>query len=539
MRFYTLSILVFISLRAAAIAPAGTILRGRITDTSGFPLTGAVIQIPDLHVGEAADSNGNYRLARLPAGTFLVTVQYIGYASASRTIRLSGETIADFSLKETALEQHEFIVTGSSAATEQRRSPTPIQAIGARQMAENVHTNIIDAITRIPGVAQISTGPAISKPVIRGLGYNRIVTLGDGVRQEGQQWGDEHGIEIDDYNVSRVEVLKGPASLAYGSDALAGVINIISEEPPAPGRIVGEIGTGYQTNNGQASLHARLAGNEGGLYWSGYYTGKRAHDYTDAYDGPVFDTRFRNDDYGVTLGIARHWGSSRISFTSFNQLLGIADGSRDSTTGMFVKPVNIGGIASEATTTGSDGTDYNMAIPRQRITHEKLAWVSNFYLNDAGRITVTLAYQQNVRREFGDVLNPDQAGLHLNLQTFDYGVQYLLPRIAGWQFTAGINGMAQRNTNEGIEFLVPDYTLFDAGAFVVAQREWGKWNFSGGLRVDYRSLHTSSLYLDTAGQRAGAAVPGGFARFTAFDKTFSSPSGSAGVSYELNTRTTF
>ena len=103
-----------------------------------------------------------------------------------------------------------------------------VRYISGDDLQRKSGTNIVDAISSEPGVSQITTGGGISKPVIRGLGYNRIVAVSSGVRQEGQQWGDEHGLELDGADVSSVEILKGPASLVYGSDALAGVIKFNS-----------------------------------------------------------------------------------------------------------------------------------------------------------------------------------------------------------------------------------------------------------------------------------------------------------------------
>src|SRR5690606_31898411 len=151
-------------------------------------------------------------------------------------------------------------------------------------------TNLIDALSTTPGVSQIATGPAISKPTIRGLGYNRLVVINDGIRQEGQQWGDEHGIEIDEYSVNKVEVLKGPASIMYGSDALAGVINIISNTPVPSGTINGNIFTNYQTNNGLTGLNGNVAGNINGFNWNAYGSYKSAYDYKNKYDGRVFNS---------------------------------------------------------------------------------------------------------------------------------------------------------------------------------------------------------------------------------------------------------
>ena len=110
--------------------------------------------------------------------------------------------------------------------------------------------NIIDIIAKQPGISQITTGSGISKPVIRGLGYNRVLVVNDGIRQEGQQWGDEHGVEIDAQNIHSVEILKGPASLIYGSDAMAGVLIFHDKPILSPGEMKANVFSEYQTNNG-------------------------------------------------------------------------------------------------------------------------------------------------------------------------------------------------------------------------------------------------------------------------------------------------
>lgn len=536
MRYLTLLILLFTSLHTSAAIRSS--LSGRVTDSAGTPLTGAIIELPDLHTGASADTNGHYSIPNLPSGRFLVSIRLIGFATETRIIVVNGKTTQDFQLTEAVLEQHEIIVTGTSGASEQHRSTTPIQTITARQMREHTSTNVIDAITRMPGVQQLSTGPAISKPIIRGLGYNRIITLNDGIRQEGQQWGDEHGIEIDDYNVNRVEVLKGPASLSYGSDAIAGVVNILSE-PAAPiGQIKGNIVANYQSNNGLQALHGRIAGNEHGLHWSTYYTGKRAHDYKNVYDGYVFNTRFSNSDFGATIGINKHWGSSRIAFTSFNQKLGLPEGERDSTTGRFIKPVDNNGVEAYAVVNDEDNKSFGRTVPGQQINHHKLTWVNSIYGANGGRTVVTLGYQKNERREFDDVTNPDEAELYLELQTINYGLQYVFPQHGGWQLSAGANGMYQLNDNLGGEFLIPDYKLFDIGAYVLARKEWAAWTLSAGLRGDYRRLRAQGLNVDSNGERVPEDDwgPGYQMLFSSFRRNFSSPSGSVGIAYAASER---
>lgn len=526
------------SITAFAKEPRNNTLKGVVTDVSGQPLFGAVISIPDLKAGAATDTNGYYEVNNLPKGNYLVQVHMLSYSTITTTIFINGTTTKNFKLSESLIEKSEVVVTGTSLATEQRKSTTPITSVSIKELQENASTNIIDAIAKLPGVNQVTTGPAISKPVIRGLSSNRILTINDGVRQEGQQWGDEHGIEIDDYNVSKIEVLKGPASLAYGSDALAGVVNIISDEPIQEGKKQGNVSLNYQTNNGLFAGNANVEGNTNGFSWKAYATGKIAHDYQEKYDGPVYNSRYNNANFGGSIGLNKQWGYSRLSFTSFNQTLGISEGNRDSATGDFIKTVNNNGAAEEQLMTNQDGKSYITAIPRQRIVHQKLTWNNNLYLNNGARIGLTLGYQQNTREEFGDVLNPNESGLHLVLRTFTYDLKYYLKQIKGWQVTSGIGGMNQNNKNKGIEFLIPDYSLFDIGAYAVARKDIGKWSVSGGLRYDYRTITTSSLFTDSLGVKTANLETGGLTRFNAFTRNYSVVTGSVGASYTLNDKTT-
>lgn len=156
------------------------------------------------------------------------------------------------------MKLNEVVVTGLTGSQKLKQSPAPISFVSARQLEMQPSTNIIDAIAHQPGVSQITTGSGISKPVIRGLGFNRVVVVNDGVRQEGQQWGDEHGIEIDPASVHSVEILKGPASLMYGSDAMAGVLIFHSAPTLAKGDMRANFSTGYQTNNGLLIIRSTL-----------------------------------------------------------------------------------------------------------------------------------------------------------------------------------------------------------------------------------------------------------------------------------------
>ena len=200
-------------------------------------------------------------------------------SSATAQAMAINEAKEDSTITETDVKLNEVVVTGLTGSQKLKQSPAPVSIISPRQLEAQPSTNIIDAIAHQPGISQITTGSGISKPVIRGLGYNRVVVVNDGIRQEGQQWGDEHGIEIDPYSVHSVEILKGPASLMYGSDAMAGVI-IFHQAPTLPkGDMRANFSTGYQSNNGLFDYSLNFAGNKGGFVWNTRYSGKMAHAY--------------------------------------------------------------------------------------------------------------------------------------------------------------------------------------------------------------------------------------------------------------------
>jgi iron complex outermembrane receptor protein len=328
----------------------------------------------------------------------------------------------------------------------------------------------MDNLTKTPGVSQISTGPAISKPTIRGLGYNRVVVVNDGIRQEGQQWGDEHGIEIDELNVSRAEVMKGPASLMYGSDALAGVVNIISILPPPEGTIRGNALLGYLTNNRQFNSHFDIGGNNKGFIWGLDASGKSAADYKNKFDGYVFNSKFNEADFGGYVGLNKNWGFTHFYFSRFDQHLGIVEGDRDSATGKFIKLVNDNGVETEEIATGKDFRSKDPYVPKQRIQHTKIA-VDNSFNIGKDRMTVALGWQRNQRQEFANVLDPEEKGLYFDLNTLNYNLQYHFSEQHTWRTSIGVNGMQQTNKNKGIEFLIPSIHFLILAALFTHKKE--------------------------------------------------------------------
>lgn len=491
-------------------------LTGKVTDAhTGEPLPGASVFMADIRIGATADSLGNYSFKNLPSGHHTIEVSYAGFNSQVIHIDIFSSMEKNFAIAPAVTEQEGVTITGVAHATTLRDAPIPVSVMRRQEMLQTPATNIIDLISRQPGVTQVSTGPAVSKPVIRGLGFNRVVVINDGVRQEGQQWGAEHGVEIDELSVQRAEVLKGPSSLMYGSDALAGVVNFVTNVPVPEGTVRGNILANYQSNSSLLGLNGNIAGHLNGFNWNAYITNRSARDYQNRYDGRVLNSRFKETNYGGYVGLNKSWGFSHLIFSALNQDMGMVEGDRDDATGQFlVYPES----ALERVAAKSDFESRTPLVPFQNVRHYKVVSDNNFNIGRS-RLKVNLSYQNNLRKELGEVEHADEPHLFFDLKTLGYNLQWTLPQKKDWQTTVGITGMQQSNTNKGEEAIIPDYSLFDAGAFVFMQRFFEKTTLTGGLRFDNRSI---------AGKET---MEHGHEKFESFSRNFSNLSGSAGISY--------
>ena len=405
------------------------------------------------------------------------------------------------------LNLNEITVTGVTGDTKLKHATAPVSIVTPQILKATAATNIIDAISHQPGVSELTTGGSISKPIIRGLGYNRVVVMSEGVRQEGQQWGDEHGVEVDGSSVYSVEILKGPASLMYGSDAMAGVV-ILHAQPTLPeGEIHANVSTEYQTNNGLFNYNLSIAGNQKGFVWDAHYSDKMAHAYKNKYDGYVPGSQFRERAGRLMLGTNQSWGHSRLIWTAYHLTPSIVEGERDPETG-------------ELECNSDDVKTYSKALPFQQVKHYKLVWDNSLNLS-SGYLKAIIGYQQNRRQEFEE--SADEYGIFLKLHTLTYDLRYVTNENNGWKFSTGIGGMYQKSVNEGEEYLIPDSRLFDFGIYATATKTLGeKWTLNGGVRYDHRRLHGYELIED------------GDLRFTDFIRRFNGLTGSVGAVCNIN-----
>ncbi len=531
MKYIRLSLLLlcFLSFRTLAQNSLSGMVSGKTTSS---PIQGAMVRIPDLNISVVTDSEGHYAFSNVPKGNFVVEAKALGFAPKAQTIEIGPSSTYSFVLDISYTEEEEVVVTGNGKATPLRNTPQPVTEVSHDYLMQRSSTNIIDAISGLPGVSSITDGQSISKPVIRGLGYNRVVVINDGVRQEGQQWGDEFGIEVDANSVDRVEILRGPASLVYGSDALSGVINFLPEKALPEGEIKGDILNTYQTNNGLINNAGHIAGNLDGITFSARVDNTMAHAYQNSVDGYVFNTQFSNFNTDETIGIHRKWGFSQLHYSYFELRTGIAEGAKNEE-GQFLKSaVDEHNDPIELAATNQELRSYTPFVINQLVKHNKLVW-DNSVAVGGGNIIGRFAMQSNSRQENNDITMANTPVFSYLLNTYSYDLRYVSPDMHGINFTAGVNGMYQNSQNRGVLLVIPEYHLFDIGAFAIVNKKIGHLDLSAGIRYDSRMFRGHDNYIDSNGNQLSSSDAGALHRFNAYSSNFNGVSASLGAALQV------
>jgi iron complex outermembrane recepter protein len=530
-----------ISLLANKKEGTGTITGNITNQATGKPVAGASISIPDLRINTMADANGHYILNKLPRGSYLFQVTAVGFAGLTEVVDLSNPGERDFHLAPSWDMLADAVVTSLGNTTSKLRTPIPVTVMTHNMLIQQTATNVIDELALQPGLNEITEGPGISKPVIDGFGYNRVLTLLDGQRQEEFQWGDEHGVLIDPYVVYDAEIIRGAASLQYGANAIAGVINFKTQPAPENGTIRGTWESEYQSNNGLIGNSVTISGNKDGLVWNVVGSYELAHCYWDPRDGYVWGTAFTQSNLAGTIGVNRSWGYSRLTFSAFHRQVEVPDGNRDSATGQFAfdQPLS----DRQAIVAKSNFLSYQPAIPQfQVLQHDRLWWQNSIDVGK-GRVIADIGYTQSRRREAVDSAFVGQA--HMFLHDLPYSFKYQAVNAqTGVKLTTGINGMYewQKNFPEAPTpyisvFLIPNYTDLDAGVYGILEKDFDRLTLSGGIRYDVRHIIGQPMYLLNINTPQQEQVPGGrpgaYTQFTAFDNTYTGLSASIGGTYQF------
>jgi iron complex outermembrane receptor protein len=436
------------------------------------------------------DLNGRFELNDLPADTLQVLVRLIGYAPASEVVDLrlaDAEIVVPLALHVNVLES--LTVTAARPGADALHSERATAAITAEEIVQTRGQSVGETIKQLPGVAVIQYGPSVSKPVVRGLSSQRIRIMNGEVPQEGQQWGAEHAPEIDAFAANEIEVIRGGGTVLYGSDALGGVVRVQPRPLPNAGRFGGTMDVNLFSNNRQGAGSLMLEGSElrlpllGEIGWRAQGSYRRAGD-AKAADYYLPNTGFQEKNASGAIGIHRSWGSSELIYSHFGTDISTYLGANVTTQSDFLRAIQFPATSQEFS--------YALQRPKQHVTHDLFSWRNEVTLPAKARLEVNYSYQYNNRNEFDGIgfasgSTVPAFGLRLITHTIDAKVHHApIGRLSG---TFGVTGQRQSNLSRGRSFLIPQYRLYGGGVYGLEQLTYDRWQFTAGLRYDYRWQH--------------------------------------------------
>jgi len=490
---------------AAANADAAT-LAGTVVDDAGRPLPGARVSVPALKKGVLTDANGRYSL-ELPAGGYAVKFEKDQYGGTSKQVQVpEAGAKADISLQSTPIELTPITITAAPKPTTTFNSASSVSVVQGRELDKVRGQSVMSAIQDVPGVNMEDEGPTVVKPVINGMQGQDIVIARDGVREEFIQWGNEHAPEIDAMSSDIIEVLRGPNSLLYGSDALGGVISVRSAELPnaalGAGPLSGRIMADAHSVNESVGQAAMLQGASGDWGWRTDLSARNAGNFRTPNEGVIPNTGEHETNGDGTLELRKSWGDVAANFSHFDKNVQLQNG--------FVpnQPLL--------------DTEYQVLI------HDHGSLKANF-LTDIARWEFTAGYDQSNRTEYNGqasltgVPAGDQGDIGAHwIETSDTAdLKAHLAPMGPFEGTLGFSGL--RRVEQQLTpdtHLTPGYNLDGAGEYLYEELPLGQWTFSAGIRGDQNHYSVDSDDLVGAGapapfSPAGAPVQGGSLNYSA------------------------
>ena len=438
---------------------------GTILDkTDEQPLPFVDVYFPDLDAGTITDENGVFKIEHFQQNKIHVQISYVGYQTIDKTIDISDKNGNVFYLEPNHIDIKEVIVTASTGKL-QGENIVSIERRKISELQQAAPVSLAEAIGNIAGVEQNTTGAGIGKPVIRGLSGNRIVTYAQGIRIENQQWGSEHGLGVGGVGIENVEVIKGPASLLYGSDALGGVLYFIDERYAKHNTVETYMENKFLSNTLGSINNIGFKIHKNEFKWNVFGAYASHADYQVPGFNNVFNTRFDEKNIKTAFGFnTKNWISNiRYSYLQNNF-----------------------GITEEAVYTKSFKRAF--ILPFQTIDDHSLSFENKLYAGDS-KVDLVLGFSNNYRREFEDDKNNQALGLKLN--TFTYNLKWSSPKYKDkFDFVFGSQGMRQANKNNGEEILIPDANTTDFGIFGLANISCEKLKLQAGIRADSRLVDT-------------------------------------------------
>ncbi|MDR9366897.1 MAG: TonB-dependent receptor [Balneolaceae bacterium] len=500
-------------------------LQGTVTDSNGEPLQAVNIVFPQLDRGASTKSDGSYQVSGLPTGTYTVVFSYIGYQNINREITLqSGETVSlNVELNETSISTESITVTGTPYASDPLTTPADVDVLTGDTKFTQQTTSLGASLTDLSGVSSISTGSQMGKPVIRGLSGDRIRVLDDGVAMDYQQYGVRHGPNVDPFTSERIEVVRGAASVQYGSDALGGAVNVISNSIPdavdSQPFLQGEILSGFATNNNEFTGGLYLNGASGRFGFTGTLVRRSAGNMT-APDVATFQET--NDTSAPKF-------SDELDNTDYEQLNGSFGVGYQTTAGK---------ISAEYTRWQNS---HNFLLPNgrglgQNLENNSIQVKGNLQLGNNFILKPNFTYSGNLRQSNPGGGNaeprseiPDEGFAFLDILRESYTGKTELehPEVGPFRGTVGLEYTYQDQATRGVEPLVPSADIQNFAAFIFEKAEFNNFTLSIGARLDSRTQEAESdTDLNLPNFDAGETDD-------VLDQSYTEFSGSLGATYQF------
>lgn len=479
-------------------------LLGKVVDLESHPLPSAAVYVEGTNNGAVSDESGVFRISPHPRFPLTLYGLHLGFATERMEITQPPSSLDTIILvlTPTSLTLGEVLIEGDV------RNPTwqtgqTYERMNAEDLSNQGSITLMQALERLPGITQMQTGVGLAKPVIRGLSFNRVAVTDGNIRQEGQQWGVDHGLEVDPFQIDEVRIVKGPAGLLYGSDAMAGVIQLATRPITPSGKLNGSVHAIGRSVNNHLGGHFALQGSLGHSWsWSIGATGHHYSDYrlpADSFSynrfriplpGRRLDNTSGREAHG-TVGLRRTFprGSTQLTYKRFGQKLGFFPGAMGRPLEYKLDP---------------NAKPNDVRSPQQLIVHHRLVWQTEVK-GDRGDWEIDLGGQYNDRRELSNphahgrrYLDSNQLLSHgMWLSTASWNIRYQPHRHSGSSWMMGSSGQLQQNRIGGYEFLIPAYKASQLGVFAVRNTGLVKgWEVLTGIRTDI-SQQKSEAYADS------------------------------------------
>ncbi|RZK42479.1 MAG: TonB-dependent receptor [Pedobacter sp.] len=496
-QFSVLCCLIFVSLFGNAQQSE---LKGNVVGEDGVPISDAKISIQATTL--YTDSLGDFSYNGKINTSYRIRVSKTGYHTEVRTFLFEGSGTRFLVKLETAAHQlKEVQVSDNRIQVLKNEESLNVEIVNQDFIKRNLGGSLMKSLERLPGIKTIGIGSGQSKPLIRGLGFNRVVVLDKGVKHEGQQWGADHGLELDQFAAGEVELLKGAASFMYGADAIAGAISVKPAKPPLNHTLGGSVDIIGKTNNSLYGTSLNLHGRTDRLFFDSRFTYQNYGDYrvpTDKVYIYDFEVPLNNQYLRNTAGreTGTHLSTGFLS-EKFNSVFHISNVYNRS--GFFA---NAHGLEPRRVDTEfHDRDSRDIQMPSQQVNHFKIINKSDYRVANH-KIEMELGYQRNFRQEFSQYVNhgymppifPSYLTISPNLEReFDkqvYTANFRDEVLVGkHQLTGGINIDYQNNTINGWTFLVPAFNQLNSGAFLYDQFSLNeKVILHGAVRYDFGNI---------------------------------------------------